>query len=94
MDQPQKMKLSSMDVAEEKREELKQCMKSRFPEVFAEDKIDFDQFRRVLGEWIDPGKERFGLNWPGKAECMKIIQQPSIAGNATTPAIPRKGRAP
>jgi len=79
MDQPEKMKLTSMDVAEEKREELKQCLKRRFPEVFAEDKIDIDQLKRVLGEWVDAGKERFGLNWPGKAECMKIIQQPSIA---------------
>lgn len=79
MDQPKKMKLTSMDVAREKREEMKQCLGSTFPEVFAEDAIDFDQLRRVLGEWVDPGKERFGLNWPGKAECMKIIQQPSIA---------------
>ena len=50
-----------------------------FPEVFEEGTIDFDQLKRVLGEWVDPGKERFGLNWPGKAECMKIIQQPSVA---------------
>ena len=79
MDQPEKMKLTSMDVAEQKREELKQCLKHHFPEVFAEGRIDFDQLKRVLGEWVDAGKERFGLNWPGKAECMKIIQQPSIA---------------
>ena len=74
-DAPKKMDLTSMDVAEEKREELKRL----FPEVFCEGKIDFDQLKRVLGEWIEPGKERFGLNWPGKAECMKIIQQPSVA---------------
>lgn len=74
-DAPEKMELTSMDVAEEKREELKQL----FPEVFSEGKIDFDQLKRVLGDWVEPGKERFGLNWPGKAECMKIIQQPSVA---------------
>ena len=68
-----------MDVAEEKREELKRCLGSVFPEVFNEGAIDFAQLQRVLGEWVDPGKERFGLNWPGKAECMKIIQQPSVA---------------
>jgi len=79
MEQPEKMKLTSMDVAGEKREELKQCLERQFPETFAEDAIDFDQLKRVLGEWVDAGKERFGLNWPGKAECMKIIQQPSIA---------------
>lgn len=76
---PEMMELTSLDVAAEKREELKRCLGKVFPEVFAEGAIDFDQLKRVLGEWVDPGKERFGLNWPGKAECMKIIQQPSIA---------------
>jgi adenine-specific DNA-methyltransferase len=76
---PEKMELTSMDVAKEKREELKRCFGNAFPEVFAEGNVDFDQLKRVLGEWVDPGKERFGLNWPGKAECMRIIQQPSVA---------------
>jgi len=71
--------LTSMDVAAEKREQLKACLGQAFPEVFAENNIDFDQLRRVLGDWVDPGKERYGLNWPGKAECMKVIQAPSIA---------------
>ena len=74
-DAPEKMKLTSMDMAEEKRARLKRL----FPEVFTEDRIDFEQLRRVLGDWVEPGKERYGLNWPGKAECMKIIQAPSIA---------------
>lgn len=67
--------LASMDVVSERHEQLKEI----YPEVFDEDKIDFDQLRRVLGEWVEPEKERFGLNWPGKAECMQIIQQPSVA---------------
>lgn len=79
MTEPEKMALTSMDNADEKREELKRCLGIVFPEVFAEGAIDFEQLRRVLGDWVEPGKERFGLNWPGKAECMKIIQQPSVA---------------
>lgn len=79
MTEPEKMALTSMDITEEKREELKRCLGQAFPEVFAEGAIDFEQLRRVLGDWVEPGKERFGLNWPGKAECMKIIQQPSVA---------------
>ncbi len=75
MSKPDKMKLESMDTVEEKRLRLK----SLFPEVFTEDKIDFDQLKRTLGEWVEPGQERFGLNWHGKAECMKIIQQSSVA---------------
>ena len=67
--------LLSADVAQEKRDALKRV----FPEVFTEGKIDFDQLRRVLGDWVDPGKERYGLSWPGKAACMKMIHAPSIA---------------
>jgi adenine-specific DNA-methyltransferase len=66
MNQPQKMPLTSMDVAGEKREELKRALGGAFPEIFDEGKIDFDELKRVLGEWVDPGKERFGLNWPGR----------------------------
>ena len=72
-DKPQKMNLNSMDISEEKRKKLKEL----FPEVFNEEHIDFDQLKRVLGEWVEPKQERFGLNWPGKAECMKVIQAPA-----------------
>jgi adenine-specific DNA-methyltransferase len=74
-----RMDLKSADVAEEKRAAMKRCIEQTFPEGFADGAIDFDQLRRALGEWMDPGKERFGLHWPGKADCMKIIQQPSVA---------------
>ncbi len=53
-------------------------LRELFPEVFREEKIDFEALQRSLGEWVDPGKERFGLTWPGKAECMRVIQQPSV----------------
>jgi adenine-specific DNA-methyltransferase len=79
MTQPEKIELTSMDVAAQKRRELKQVLGNAFPEVFAEGSIDFDQLKRILGEWVEPSKERFGLNWAGKAECMKVIQQASIA---------------
>ena len=72
-DKPKKMNFNSMDISEEKRKKLKEL----FPEVFNEEHIDFNQFKRVLGEWIEPKQERFGLNWPGKAECMKVIQAPA-----------------
>ena len=75
MAEPEKMKLESMDVTEEKRKQLK----ALFPEVFNEHGVDFDQLKRVLGEWVEPVEERFGLHWSGKANCMRIIQQPSIA---------------
>jgi adenine-specific DNA-methyltransferase len=51
---------------------------AEFPEVVREGKIDFDALRRSLGDWIEPGPERFGLTWPGKGECMRVIQEPSV----------------
>ena len=74
----EKMPLTSLDIAEEKRELLKKCLAAAFPEAVAEDQIDFDQLKRVLGECVEPDRERFGLNWPGKASCMTVIQAPSI----------------
>ena len=51
-----------------------------FPEVFTEGgKIDFERLKAALGETVDAGKERYGMNWPGKADCFKTIQQPSMA---------------
>lgn len=71
----EKLKLESTNIADERRKWLK----SLFPEIFKDGKIDLEQFKRVLGEWSESGKERFGLEWPGKTECIKIIQQPSVA---------------
>ena len=71
----EKLELKSMDIASQMRDQLKEL----FPDVFRENKIDFDHLKRTLGEWVEPSKERFGLTWPGKAECMKITQQSSVA---------------
>jgi adenine-specific DNA-methyltransferase len=67
--------LTSLDIAAEKRAQLKALL----PEAFAGEALDLDQLRRALGDFVEAGKERYGLNWPGKAECMKVIQAPSIA---------------
>lgn len=75
-DLPEKLDLGSVDIAAEKREEILQL----FPEVRTEGgKIDFDRLKLALGETVDPGKERYGMTWPGKAECFKTIQRPSLA---------------
>ncbi len=70
----EKLALTSMNIVDDRIEAVRKI----FPEAFKEGQIDFSILQRSLGKWIDPGKERFGLNWPGKAECMKIIQQPSV----------------
>lgn len=68
--------LRSVNTADEKKAQLREL----FPEVFIEGgKIDFDRLTLTLGESVDVGKERYGMNWPGKAECFRTIQEPSVA---------------
>ncbi|KKM11731.1 hypothetical protein SY88_07130 [Clostridiales bacterium PH28_bin88] len=74
-DQPEKLDLRSFDIAEDKRQELLRL----FPEVRTEGgKIDFERLKLALGEMMDVGKERYGMNWPGKTDCFKTIQTPSL----------------
>ena len=76
MTKVKKADLESMNIPEDKLRQLKHF----FPEVFTEGlKVDPDKLRLVLGENVDTGRERFGMNWPGKADCFKIIQAPSVA---------------
>ena len=71
-----KLSLESKDVAAEKRQELLRL----FPEAQTEGGgIDFDQLKRALGEIVDAGRERYGMTWPGKADCFRLIQSPSTA---------------
>ena len=75
VDQDDKLDVRSQDIADERRRELFRL----FPEVRTEGgKVDFDRLRLALGESLDVGKERYGLTWPGKAECFKVIQAPSL----------------
>lgn len=69
----------SDDVAERKRAILKKFLAQSFPECLSDGRIDFENLRRFLGEWVDASNERFGLVWPGKVQCMRIIQWPSTA---------------
>ena len=76
-----------MDIAARKRGELKQL----FPEVFTETRngkgtvveaIDFERLKAALGEVsevLERQRERYGMVWPGKNDCQKLIQQPSLA---------------
>ena len=81
-DFPERFDLSSQDPLADRMALLRET----FPEVFREDKIDVDALRRSIGDWADPGPERFALTWPGKAECMRVIQEPSIGTLVPTPS--------
>jgi adenine-specific DNA-methyltransferase len=72
---PDKLDLRSLDIAQERQQELLRL----FPEVRTESgQIDFDHLKRVLGEAVDVGKERYGMSWPGKSDCFRTIQAPSL----------------
>ena len=48
-----------------------------FPEAFAEGKIDVDVLREILGDAIDDGEEKYGLNWHGKRRARRLALTPS-----------------
>ena len=83
----EKMKLESQDVAAHKREELKQIFPSVFTETRNEkgelvESVDFEKLKAAVGEFSDvfeSRRERYGKDWPGKKECMKLVQESSIA---------------
>ncbi|HEX8426795.1 site-specific DNA-methyltransferase [Hymenobacter sp.] len=66
---------SSLDVTAEKLAQLRQLL----PDVFAAGKLDVHKLQLALGEAVHTGEERYGLNWPGKAEAYKEIQKRTTA---------------
>ena len=73
--EPERFDLRSHDIEADKQAELIRL----FPEVGTEGgKIDFDRLKLALGQSIDMGKERFVMNWPGKADCFRTIQTSSV----------------
>lgn len=60
-------------------EERIEILKSLMPEVFDEDKIDFEKLKATLGEDVSFSNERYVLNWAGKSEAFHIMQRPSSA---------------
>lgn len=69
----QRLEGTSMDLTEDNIEKLKEI----FPEIFTEDKIDFEVLKQLLGEKIETDKERYSFTWKGKAEARKIAQDTS-----------------
>ena len=58
---------------DEKIEDLKRL----FPEVFDEGRIDWEKLKAALGENVNFSNERYVLNWAGKSDAFRIMQQPS-----------------
>ena len=80
-DEDARMKMTSTDLLCERTEGLRELV----PEAFSEGRIDFDRLRIALGDDLDPGPERYGLTWAGKAEAMRSVQ---IASTGTLLPVP------
>ncbi len=73
------MKIRSLDgktpdIAEENIQKLKQI----FPDVFTEDKVDFEKLQQVLGEYVEDSNERYNFTWNGKGRALRLSQTPSL----------------
>ena len=78
---------ASTNISQQRKQELKQL----FPGVFTETRndagelvetIDFERLKAELGEFselYDNHRERYGMDWPGKRDSLRLIQQPSYA---------------
>ncbi len=56
-----------------------QRMKELFPEVFTENEVDWEKLKAVFGDDINFANERYVLNWAGKSDAFRVLQQPTTA---------------
>ena len=52
-------------------------LKALFPEAVTEGGVDFDVLRQLLGDAVDDGEEKYGLNWHGKRRARRLALTPS-----------------
>ena len=61
------------------KEERIKVLQSLMPEIFDEGRIDWEKLQAALGEDINFSNERYVLNWAGKSDAFRVMQQPSSA---------------
>ena len=69
-----KTSIRSMSIVEDQKRKLKKL----FPEVFNEKHINWEKLKATLGEMLDQGREFYYTHWPGKNNCWRIMQEPSL----------------
>jgi len=65
----------SIDIKQERLQRLKEL----FPDVFAEGQIDWEKLKASFGDDINFANERYMLNWAGKGDSFRVLQQPTTA---------------
>lgn len=84
---PDNVSGASPDIAAENRQRFKQLFPSVFTETIDDkgnlkESIDFEKLKAELGTFSDlfeSRRERYGMDWPGKKEALRLIQQRSHA---------------
>ena len=61
------------DIVAERIEELRTV----FPEVFKDGKIDFDSLQNILGEHVEDAREKYSFTWAGKLDSIRLAQKRS-----------------
>jgi adenine-specific DNA-methyltransferase len=54
------------------------ALKALFPSIVTDGKVDFEVLRQLLGDEVEEGTERYGLNWKGKARARAFALTPSL----------------
>lgn len=65
----------SLNISEEKLDQLKEIL----PEIFTENKIDWEKLKAALGDNVEFKNERYVLNWAGKSDAFRALQSASTA---------------
>ena len=63
----------SLDIKQDHTEKLA----ALFPEAVTEGKIDWEKLKATLGEEINFSNERYVLNWAGKSDAFRVLQEPT-----------------
>jgi adenine-specific DNA-methyltransferase len=69
----EKMNGESKNIVAENIEKIKEL----FPEVFAENKINFERLQETLGEHVEDKDERYRFEWHGKSKAIRLAQTSS-----------------
>ncbi|MBU1059063.1 MAG: site-specific DNA-methyltransferase [Proteobacteria bacterium] len=64
---------SSKDIVADNIEKLKTI----FPEIFSEEKVDFTKLKETLGEYAEDREERYNFTWHGKSQARRMAQTQS-----------------
>lgn len=55
------------------------ALKALFPGMVTDGRVDFDMLRQLLGDEVEEGEERYGLNWRGKRRARAFALTPTLA---------------